>query len=64
MPLIKSEINADTRQDLVYEVVKVLQGEQAYGTVYVQPLVWGTGKNFERIQRPDNFFVLRRVTVD
>jgi peptide/nickel transport system substrate-binding protein len=64
LPLIQSEINADTRQAMLDEVVKIIQDEQAYVTLYVQPLVWGTGKNIELTQRPDNFFILRWVTVN
>lgn len=64
LPLIQSEINPETRQALLDEVVKILQDEQAYVTLYVQPLVWGTGKNIELTQRPDNFFILRWVTVN
>ena len=32
--------------------------------MYVQPLVWGAGSNIELTQRPDNFFILRWVTVN
>ncbi|WP_164659061.1 ABC transporter substrate-binding protein [Tropicibacter sp. Alg240-R139] len=64
LPQIQSEIDPATRQAKLDEVVKILQDEQAYVTLYVQPLVWGTGKNIELTQRPDNFFILRWVTVN
>ena len=46
------------------EVAQVLQDETAYVPLYVQPLVWGTGSNVTLTQRPDNFFILRWVSVN
>ncbi len=46
------------------EVTKTLQDEVAYVPMYVQPLVWGAQANVDLTQRPDNFFILRWVTVN
>ncbi|MEO0636013.1 MAG: ABC transporter substrate-binding protein [Pseudomonadota bacterium] len=63
LPMIQSEIDVTKRQAMVDEVTKILQDEAAYNTMYVQPLLWGTRQNIELTQRPDNFFILRWVTV-
>ena len=64
LPLIQSEIDETTRQNMIDEITSIYQSEQAYVPMYVQPLVWGTGSNVELTQRPDNFFILRWVTVN
>jgi len=64
LPMIQSEIDADKRQSMLDEVTQILQDEVAYVPMYVQPLVWGTAANIELTQRPDNFFILRWVTVN
>jgi peptide/nickel transport system substrate-binding protein len=64
LPLIQSEIDEDVRQAMLDEVAAILQDEMAYVTLYVQPLLWGTADNVSLTQRPDNFFLLRWVTVD
>ncbi len=43
---------------------RILQDEVAYVTMYVQPLVWGARDTIELTQRPDDFFILRWVTVN
>jgi peptide/nickel transport system substrate-binding protein len=63
LPMIQSEIDVAKRQAMVDEVTKILQDEAAYNTMYVQPLLWGARDNIELTQRPDNFFILRWVTV-
>ncbi|MEX0318281.1 MAG: ABC transporter substrate-binding protein [Ruegeria sp.] len=63
LPQIQSELDEGARQAMLDEVVRILQEEQAYVTLYVQPLVWGTRANVEVTQRPDNFFILRWVKV-
>jgi peptide/nickel transport system substrate-binding protein len=60
---IQSEIDPGKRQAMLDEAAKILQDEVAYVPLYVQPLVWGTRDNIELTQRPDNFFILRWVTV-
>ncbi|MDA8584716.1 ABC transporter substrate-binding protein [Rhodobacteraceae bacterium] len=64
LPAIQSEIDETKRQAMIDEVTEIYQSEHAYVTMYVQPLVWGTRDNIELTQRPDNFFLLRWVTVN
>ncbi len=64
LPGILSEIDPARRQALIDEVTGIYQDEVAYVPLYVQPLVWGTRSNIELTQRPDNFFILRWVTVN
>ena len=64
LPMIQSEIDDTKRQAMLDETTKLQQDEAAYVPMYVQPLVWGTGANVSLTQRPDNFFILRWVTVD
>ena len=64
LPAILSEIDPDKRQALLDEVTAIYQQEVAYVPLYVQPLVWGTRSNIALTQRPDNFFILRWVTVN
>lgn len=63
LPQIQSEIDDAKRQAMLDESAKILQDETAYVPLYVQPLIWGTRDNIELTQRPDNFFLLRWVTV-
>lgn len=60
---VQSEIDPTKRQAMLDEAAKIIQDEVAYVPLYVQPLVWGTRNNIELTQRPDNFFILRWVTV-
>lgn len=64
LPLIQSEINDGDRQAMLDEAAAIIQDEQVYVPMYVQPLVWGAGANIDLTQRPDNFFILRWVTVN
>ncbi len=64
LPQIQSELDEGARQAMLDEVTSIIQDEQVYVPMYVQPLVWGTRSNIELTQRPDNFFILRWVTVD
>ncbi len=64
LPMIQSEIDPAERQAMLDEVAQIMADEQAYVPLYVQPLVWGTRANIELTQRPDNFFILRWVTVN
>lgn len=64
LPMIQSEIDDTKRQALLDETAEILQDEVAYVPLYVQPLVWGARSNIELTQRPDNFFILRWVTVN
>jgi peptide/nickel transport system substrate-binding protein len=64
LPMIQSEIDDTKRQAMIDETVSIYQDKHAYVPLYVQPLVWGTQDNIELTQRPDNFFILRWVTVN
>ncbi len=64
LPMIQSELDDGKRQAMLDEVTSLYQGEHAYVPLYVQPLVWGAQANIDLTQRPDNFFILRWVTVN
>ena len=64
LPLIQSEIDPAKRQAMLDETTKILQDEAAYVPLYVQPLIWAAQANIDLTQRPDNFFILRWVTVN
>lgn len=64
LPQIQSELDEGARQAMMDEVTGIIQDEQVYVPMYVQPLVWGTRSNIELTQRPDNFFILRWVSVN
>ena len=64
LPQVQSEIDDTKRQMLLDEATSIMKTETAYVPLYVQPLVWGTGANIELSQRPDNFLILRWVTVN
>ncbi|MEP4198521.1 MAG: ABC transporter substrate-binding protein [Aliishimia sp.] len=64
LPMIQSEIDDGKRQMMLDETTKILQDEVAYVPLYVQPLVWGVRSNVSMTQRPDNFFMLRWVTMN
>ncbi|MEO1603212.1 MAG: ABC transporter substrate-binding protein, partial [Pseudomonadota bacterium] len=64
LPMIQSEIDDAKRQAMLDEATQILQSEVAYVPLYVQPLVWGTQANVSVVQRPDNFLILRWVTVN
>ena len=64
LPQIQAELDEVTRQGMLDEVAKVLQDEVAYVPLYVQPLVWGMRANVDVVQRPDNFLILRWVTIN
>ncbi len=61
---IQSEIDEGKRQAMLDEVVDIMQDQHAYVPMYVQPIVWGMQDNIDLTQRPDNFFILRWVTVN
>ncbi|MEO0701029.1 MAG: ABC transporter substrate-binding protein [Pseudomonadota bacterium] len=64
LPMVQSEIDDTARQAMIDEITSIYQDEHAYVPMYVQPLVWGTQANIDLTQRPDNFFILRWVTVN
>lgn len=64
LPLIQSEIDSRRRQEMLDRTAALIQEEVAYVPLYVQPLVWGAAAHVDLTQRPDNFFILRWVTVN
>ena len=64
LPMIQSEIDDRKRQDMLDEAAAIIQEQHAYIPMYVQPLIWGARENVELIQRPDNFLILRWVSVN
>jgi peptide/nickel transport system substrate-binding protein len=64
LPRIQSEIDDATRQEMIDEVARIIAEDTVYVPLYVQPLLWGARENIELTQRPDNFFILRWVTVN
>ena len=63
LPRIQSELDETVRQAMLDEAAGLIQSEHAYVPLYVQPLVWGARENVEVVQRPDDFLILRWVTV-
>ena len=65
LPMIQSEIDDTKRQAMIDEVtIRPTRTISGYVPLYVQPLVWGVRSNIELTQRPDNFFILRWVTMN
>ncbi|MDW4500009.1 ABC transporter substrate-binding protein [Sulfitobacter sp. D35] len=64
LPMIQSELDESRRQEMLDETAQILQDDTAYVPLYVQPLVWGARSNIDLTQRPDDFFLLRWVTVN
>ncbi len=64
LPLIQQEIDPAARQAMIDETVATMQAEVAYVPLYVEPLVWAARDGVDLVQRPDNFFMLRWVTVN
>ncbi len=64
LPMIQQEIDPAARQAMIDEVVAISQAEVAYIPLYTQPLIWAARDGVELVQRADNFFMLRWVTID
>ena len=64
LPMIQSEIDDGARQAMLDEAAAIIQEDTVYVPMYVQPLLWGMRDGVELTQRPDNFLILRWVTVD
>ncbi|SHG81683.1 peptide/nickel transport system substrate-binding protein [Cognatiyoonia sediminum] len=64
LPLIQQEVDLEARQAMIDEVVAISQEEMAYIPLYTQPLIWAAKDNVDMVQRADNFFLLRWVTVE
>ncbi|WP_224815383.1 ABC transporter substrate-binding protein [Hasllibacter sp. MH4015] len=63
LPMIQSEIDDTARQAMLDEAAAIIQEDVVYTPLYVQPLLWGVRDGIELTQRPDNFFILRWVSV-
>jgi peptide/nickel transport system substrate-binding protein len=63
LPLVQQELDPQQRQAGLDEVAGILQDEVAYVPLYTQPLIWAVKENVNLVQRPDNFFMLRWVTI-
>lgn len=64
LPQIQQELDPAARQSMLDEVAAILQDEMAYLPLYTEPLLWAAQDNIDLVQRPDNFFMLRWVTVE
>ena len=64
LPLIQKELDAQVRQNMLDEVAAILQDEVAYVPMYTEPLAWAARDGIDLVQRPDNFLMLRWVTVN
>ncbi|MEM9348820.1 MAG: ABC transporter substrate-binding protein [Pseudomonadota bacterium] len=64
LPMIQQEIDPAARQAMIDEVVAISQDEVAYIPLYTQPLIWAAKDGVDLVQRADNFFLLRWVTVN
>ncbi|MGH1479144.1 MAG: ABC transporter substrate-binding protein [Geminicoccales bacterium] len=64
LPLIQQELDVETRQSMIDEVHTVLKDDAVYVPLHVQPLVWAMRSGVSLTQRPDNFLLLRWVTLD
>ncbi len=63
LPLIQRELDTDERQAMLEEAANILDEEVAYVPLYTEPLIWAARDGVQLVQRPDNFFQLRFVTV-
>ncbi|MEM8951344.1 MAG: ABC transporter substrate-binding protein [Pseudomonadota bacterium] len=64
LPEIQQELDATARQAMVDEVHGILKDDAVYAPLHVQPLVWATRSGVALEQRPDNFLILRWVSLD
>ncbi len=64
LPKIQQELDVTTRQAMIDEVHGILKDDAVYAPLHVQPLVWAVRDGIELRQRPDNFLILRWVTVE
>ncbi|MEM6608036.1 MAG: ABC transporter substrate-binding protein [Pseudomonadota bacterium] len=64
LPQIQAEIDDSVRQEMLDEAAAIIQDDVVYVPMYVQPLLWGVRDGVDLVQRPDNFFILRWVTMN
>jgi len=60
---IGSEMDPEERQRMIDEVHRITKEEMAYIPLHQQALAWGVRDGVDLVQRADNFFHLRWVTV-
>ncbi|MEM9757235.1 MAG: ABC transporter substrate-binding protein, partial [Pseudomonadota bacterium] len=63
LPAIQSEIDDAARQAMLDDAAMIIQDDMVYVPMYVQPLLWGVRDGVEVVQRPDNFLILRWISV-
>ena len=64
LPRVQSELDPVARQAMLDEITAIIQEDVVYVPLYTQPLIWATGDNIDLVQRSDNYFMLRWVTVN
>ncbi|MBF9032504.1 ABC transporter substrate-binding protein [Rhodobacterales bacterium HKCCE3408] len=64
LPVMQSEIDPEARQAVMDEAAGIIQEDMVYVPLYVQPLLWGVREGVEVTQRPDNFLILRWVSIE
>lgn len=64
LPRVQSELDPVARQAMLDEITAIIQADVVYVPLYTQPLIWATGDNIDLVQRSDNYFMLRWVTVN
>ncbi|NNU82217.1 ABC transporter substrate-binding protein [Halovulum dunhuangense] len=64
LPMVQQELDPAARQAMLDEMAMILQDQMAYVPLYEEPLVWAAREGIDLVQRPDNFFMLRWVTVE
>ena len=64
LPLIQQELDASKRQSMIDEVHGILKDDAAYVPLHIQPLVWAMRSGVQLKQRPDNFLILRWVSLN
>jgi peptide/nickel transport system substrate-binding protein len=64
LPVMQSEIDPDLRQAAMDEAAGIIQEDMVYVPLYVQPLLWGVRDGISVTQRPDNFFILRWMSME
>jgi peptide/nickel transport system substrate-binding protein len=63
LPMIQQELDPEARQAMIDAVHAILKNDVVYVPLLVQPLVWAMRSGVSMRQRPDNFLILRWVTV-
>lgn len=64
LPMIQQELDETTRQSMVDEAQAILKDDVVYVPLHVQPLVWAMRSGVNLQQRPDNFLILRWISLN